>query len=323
MLSRRGILQGAAAAGLAALASRPSELFGKAAQPSTAVNFAVPAGATDCHVHVYQDPQRFAYAPGRPYTPEVVTVDELRSLHRALHMDRVVVVQTTVYGTDNANTLDAIRQLGSRARGVAVIDENTPDSALDEMDRAGVRGIRINLETAGVTDPAAGRKRFQEAVERIRGRKWHIQIYARLSVIDGIREQVAAAPMPVVFDHFGGTQAALGVDQPGFASLLGLVRTGKAYVKISAAYRSSAKVPDYPDVTPIAKALVAANPRQIIWGSDWPHPATPVPGHKNTEITPLSQIDDGRILNLLPVWVPDPAVRKTILVENPGRLYGF
>jgi len=104
---------------------------------------------------------------------------------------------------------------------------------------------------------------------------------------------------------------------------LGLVRTGKAYVKISAAYRSSAKVPDYPDVTPIAKALVAANPRQIIWGSDWPHPATPVPGHKNTEITPLSQIDDGRILNLLPVWVPDPAVRKTILVENPGRLYGF
>ena len=238
-------------------------------------------------------------------------------------MSRVIVVQTTVYATDNAGVLDAMKKLGARARGVAVIDEKTPDSALDEMDRAGIRGIRLNLETAGQTDPEIGRKRFQNAVERIKGRKWHIQIYARLSVIEGIKDQVAAAPMPVVFDHFAGTQAAPGIEQPGFNSLVSLLRSGKAYVKISAPYRSSTLAPDYPDVAPIAKAMVAANPQRILWGSDWPHPGIPVPGRDNSEITPFFQIDDGRILNLLPAWVPDAAVRKTILVENPAKLYGF
>jgi predicted TIM-barrel fold metal-dependent hydrolase len=286
------------------------------------VNFAVPEGACDCHVHTF-DPRNFPYSPSRPYTPEPVSVDELQSLHKSLHMSRVIVVQTTVYGADNAGALDAMKKLGSRARGVAVIDEKTPDSALDEMDRAGMRGIRLNLETSGQTDPAVGRQRFQAAVERIKNRKWHIQIYARLSVIEGIKDQVAAAPMPVVFDHFGGMQAALGADQPGFASLMTLVRTGKAYLKISAPYRSSTNAPDYPDVAPLARALVASNAERILWGSDWPHPGIPVPGRSDAEITPFFQIDDGRILNFLPKWVPDAGVRKTILVENPAKLYGF
>jgi predicted TIM-barrel fold metal-dependent hydrolase len=183
--------------------------------------------------------------------------------------------------------------------------------------------MRLNLETAGQTDPEIGRRRFQAAVERIKNRKWHIQIYARLSVIEGIKDQVAAAPMPVVFDHFGGMQAALGPDQPGFPSLMTLLRTGKAYVKISAPYRSSTLAPDYPDVAPLARALVASNPQRILWGSDWPHPGIPVPGRSNAEITPFFQIDDGRVLNLLPTWVPDAATRKTILVDNPAKLYGF
>jgi predicted TIM-barrel fold metal-dependent hydrolase len=322
MFTRREVMLGAVAAGTAALAGKPNVVQASASQPTTPVNFPVPDGACDCHVHTF-DPQHFPYSPSRPYTPEPVSVDELRSLHGALHMGRVVVVQTTVYGTDNSGALDAMKQLGSRARGVAVIDLKAPDSALDEMDRAGVRGIRLNLETVGETDPAAGRRRFQDAVERIKGRKWHIQIYARLSVIEGIKNDVASAPMPVVFDHFGGMQAALGHDQPGFSSLMTLIRTGKAYVKISAPYRSSTQVPDYPDVAPIARALVASNPERILWGSDWPHPGIPVPGRSNSEITPFFQIDDGRVLNLLPAWVPDAGTRKTILVENPARLYGF
>jgi len=322
MFTRREVLRGTIAAGAVALAWRPNVLLASASQPSTPVNFAVPEGACDCHVHTF-DPAHFPYSPARPYTPEPVSVDELRSLHKALHMTRVIVVQTTVYGTDNSGALDAMKQLGARARGVAVIDQKTPESALDEMDRAGIRGIRLNLETAGQTDPEIGRKRFREAVERIKNRKWHIQIYARLSVIEGIKDLVAAAPMPVVFDHFGGMQAALGGDQPGFASLMTLVRTGKAYVKISAPYRSSMEAPDYPDVAPLARALVSSNPERILWGSDWPHPGLPVPGRSNSEITPFFKIDDGRVLNFLPVWVPDAATRKTILVENPAKLYGF
>src|SRR5579863_6930332 len=213
MFTRREVLRGTVTAGAAALAWRPNLALASASQPSTAVNFAVPEGACDCHVHTF-DPQHFPFSPSRPYTPEPVSVEELRSLHRALRMSRVIVVQTTVYGTDNAGALDAMKKLGSRARGVAVIDEKTPNSALDEMDRAGMRGIRLNLETAGQTDPAVGRQGFQAAVERIKNRKWHIQIYARLSVIDGIKDLVAAAPMPVVFDHFGGMQAVIGADQP-------------------------------------------------------------------------------------------------------------
>src|SRR5579864_2547146 len=148
MFTRREVMLGAVTAGTAALAWKPGTLLAKASQPSTPVNFAVPEGACDCHVHTF-DPQHFPYSPTRPYTPEPVSIEELRSLQKALHMSRVVVVQTTVYGADNSGVLDAMKQLGSRARGVAVIDEKTPDSALDDMDRAGIRGIRLNLETAG------------------------------------------------------------------------------------------------------------------------------------------------------------------------------
>jgi predicted TIM-barrel fold metal-dependent hydrolase len=324
MLSRREVLIGAAAAGASALVRGRITVFASASQPSTPVNFEVPAGACDTHTHVFGDPQRFPFAAARAYTPETASVAEMRALHSALHTDRVVVVHPSVYGTDNSCTLDGMKQLGSIARGIAVIDEKTPESALDEMDRAGMRGIRVNLETTGQSDPAVARQRFQEAVDRIKRRgKWHIQVYTRLSVIEGIKEQVMAAPMPVVFDHFGGAQAALGVGQPGFDTLLNLVRTGKAYVKISAPYRSSTRPPDYADVAPLAKALIGANPQRILWGSDWPHPASPVAHRPVTEITPLWQVDDGRIFNQLPIWAPDAALRNTILVTNPAKLYGF
>jgi predicted TIM-barrel fold metal-dependent hydrolase len=324
MLSRRDVLTGAAAAVATALVRGEDPVFARASQPSTPVNFDVPAGACDCHTHVFGDPRRFPMAASRTYTPEQASVAEMRALHRALHTGRVVIVNPSIYGADNACTLDGIKQLGSIARGIAVIDEKTPDAALDEMDRAGIRGIRVNLETSGVSDPAVARRSFTAAVERMKRRsKWHIQVYTRLSVIEGIKDLVMAAPMPIVFDHFGGAQGALGVRQTGFDTLLNLVHTGKAYVKISAPYRSSTRAPDYPDVAPLAKALIAANPQRMLWGSDWPHPGPTVPGRKFSDLAPLQQIDDGRVMNLLPGWAPDATVRKTILVENPANLYGF
>ena len=143
-------------------------------------------------------------------------------------------------------------------------------------------------------------------------------------MITAIRDLVAASPVPVVFDHFGGAQAELGVGQPGFADLVALVKSGKAHVKISGAYRASKKGPDFADATPLAQALIAANADRIVWGTDWPHPdsVTP-PGKQISDVTPLFQIDDGLLLNQLPVWTPDAAVRKKILVDNPAKLYGF
>ena len=211
-----------------------------------------------------------------------------------------------------------------RSRAIAVIDDKTTDAQLDEMDRAGVRGIRINLETFGQTDPAAARQRFQSAVKRLGGRKWHIQVYTRLAVVEALQKDIAAAPLPVVIDHFGLAEAKLGTGQPGFGALVDLVRTGKAYVKISGAYRISSAGPDFADAAPLAKALIAANPQRIVWGTDWPHPTGgPLPGRSATDIAPLLQIDDGRLLNQLALWAPDAATRKTILVDNPERLYGF
>jgi predicted TIM-barrel fold metal-dependent hydrolase len=322
MLSRRQVLIGAGVSLAAALVRRAPPVLASASQPTAPVNFEVPAHVCDCHTHIFGDSSRFPFAASRIYTPEPASVDEMRALHRTLHTDRVVIVQPSVYGTDNSCTLDAIRQLGSSARGVAVIDDKTPQTALDEMDRAGIRGIRINLETVGQADPAVGRERFQAAVERIKGRNWHIEIYTRLSVIEGMRDQLMAASVPLVFDHFGGAQAALGSRQAGFEILLNLVRSGKAYVKVSAPYRSSTQGPNYPDVAELAKALIAANPQRVLWGTDWPHPAQVV-GRKATDITPLYRIDDGLVFNQLAVWARDPEQRKTILVENPAKLYGF
>jgi len=322
MLTRREALLGGAAF-LFELRRRGASVSAAASQPSTPVSFAVPRGACDCHTHVFGDPQQFPFVAGRVYTPEPASVDEMRRLHRALHIERVVIVQPSVYGTNNACTLDAIRQLGATARGVAVIDEATPDAALEDMHRGGIRGVRLNLATAGVTDPDVGRKRFNAMGSRMKGRPWHIQMNTELPMIEALRAEFAASTVPVVFDHFGGAQAARGTRQPGFEALVDLVRSGKAYVKISAPYRSSSG-PDYRDAAPLAAALIAANAQRILWGTDWPHPdSTPAAGRRATDIAPLLQIDDGRVLNQLAVWAPDPALRKTILVDNPARLYQF
>jgi predicted TIM-barrel fold metal-dependent hydrolase len=321
MLTRRGILLASIAAGV----TMPNRtVLAKAAQPSTPVNFDVPAGACDCHTHIHADPAKFPFFAGRVYTPELASPEEMSALHRALNIERVVIVTPSVYGPDNSATLFGMKARGPSARGVAVIDDKTPESDLDAMNQAGFRGIRLNLATGGISDPNVGRQRFQAAVDRMKARGWHIQLFTGLPMISAIKEMVATSPVPVVFDHFGGALAELGPEQPGFSDLLELVKSGKAYVKISGAYRASKLAPDYPDAALLARALIAANSDRIVWGTDWPHPnsVTP-PGNKPTDVTPLFQIDDGRLLNQLPVWAPDAAIRKKILVDNPARLYGF
>jgi predicted TIM-barrel fold metal-dependent hydrolase len=321
MFTRRDLLLASVAAGL----TIPNRgVRAAASQPSTPVNFDVPAHATDCHTHIHGDPAKFPFFAGRVYTPEPASPEEMTALHKALHIERVVIVTPSVYGPDNSATLFGIKARGPTARGVAVIDDKTPEADLDAMNAAGFRGIRLNLATGGTSDPNVGRQRVQAAIERIKARGWHVQMYTSLAMISAIKDMVAASPVPVVFDHFGGAVAELGPAQPGFADLLELVRSGHAYVKISGAYRSSKLAPDYPDVVPLAKALIAANAERIIWGSDWPHPnSTTLPGKTIADVTPLFQIDDGRLFNQLPVWAPEAAIRQNILVDNPARLYGF
>ncbi|HLX15145.1 MAG TPA: amidohydrolase family protein [Bradyrhizobium sp.] len=321
MLNRRHLLLASIATGIA-LPNRAA--LAKPSQPATPVNFDVPAGACDCHTHIHGDPAKFPFFAGRVYTPEPASPEEMAALHKALHIERVVIVTPSVYGTDNSATLFGIKFRGNTARGVAVIDDKTPESDLDAMAQAGIRGIRINLATSGVSDPSVGRTRLQGAIERVKARGWHVQIYTNLPLVTSIKDLVASSPVPVVFDHFGGADSALGLEQPGWSDLVALVKSGKAYVKISGAYRLSKQAPDYPDAVPFARSLIGANADRIVWGTDWPHPnsVTP-PDKKPTDVTPLFQIDDGRLLNQLAVWEPNAGVRKKILVDNPAKLYGF
>ena len=318
MLSRRDTLRAIGAAGIA-LVAMPARA--QAPQPKTAPGFAVPPGACDCHVHVIGDPARYPMSAARVYTPPQASVDALLALQSALHLDRVVVVQPSIYGADNRCMIDAVRQLGARARGIAVIDDDITDRDLDDMQRVGVRGVRLNLETTGQTDLPAARVQFWAAGARISGRNWHIQCYTRLSMIEALKDDFGALPVPVVFDHFGGAHAEGG--QPGFSTLLNLVRTGTVYVKLSAVYRVSQQ-PGFADVAPLARALIEAGPERMLWGSDWPHTNSKrASGQGVEEISPFFPIDDGAMLNLLAEWAPDPVLRRQILVDNPARLYGF
>jgi predicted TIM-barrel fold metal-dependent hydrolase len=314
MQSRRELLAGAGIAAIAAFAGPVRDAFGSAAQPKTPVDFDVPANACDCHVHIIGDGRRFPYAASRVYTPETASVAELRTLHRTLHIDRVVVVQSTVYGADNACTLDAIKQIGPSARGIAVLSDATSSADLDEMHRGGIRGVRIHFEALKTFDAELVRKSFRAAAERIRGRKWHLEVVAAdWREVEALREEVAASEAPVSFDL--GVLTLSAVDPQGFKTLQGMLQGGKTYVNIAGPYNDL-------NYAPIAKPLIAANPERITWGSNWPHVAR-LPGRTVTEITPLAQVDDGRDLNRLPTWTANAAELKLILVENPARLYGF
>ncbi len=323
MLSRRKVIVSGLLAGATGM-FRHGGAHAAAAQPRTKVSFAVPPGATDCATHIYNDPKRHPFWEGRTYTPEPATVPELKQVMRALGADRVVVVQASTYGTDNSCVIDSIRELGPGARGVAVIDDKTTEASLDDMHRGGIRGIRLSLGNQGATDPAAAKQRLKTASDRMKNRKgWSALISGSPATWEALRVELEAFAVPIVIDHFGEPQVAGGVGQPGFAAVLSLVKSGKAYVKLSNA-DTLTRQPDMADVTPYAKALIAANPQRVVWGTAWPHPsAGGVPGRKPTDLALHRQTDDGQVMNMLPVWAPDAALRKMILVDNAGRLYGF
>ena len=304
--------------------SAPVNVLGVA---QTAPAFDVPSDACDCHVHVFGPTERFPFSPERRYTPGPAAVEDLLALQRALRLDRVVIVHPSPYGADNSCTVDALRRLGPRARGVAVIDAATTDAALEEMHRAGMRGVRVNLVTMGESNPAVARDRLAWAASRVAPYGWHVQIYANLPVIAALHDAIPALPTPLVVDHFGRAQAAHGIRQPGFEALLSLVRRGKVHVKLSAPYRISEQA-DYADAAALARALIDANPERMVWGSDWPHPGArpgtrPDVPRDPRAIEPFRAEDNGRALDRLREWVDDAARLKAILVDNPARLYGF
>ena len=280
--------------------------------------FEVPRNACDCHIHIFGPVEEFPYSSKRLYTPGDASIDDLKALHRALHIDRVVIVHPSPYGTDNACTVNAVRKRS--ARGVAVIEDSTSARELADMHAASIRGVRVNLESYGESDPGVAGRQLRNAAERVVPLGWHVQTYTNLAILAALHDTILALPTTLVVDHFGRPQAARGTGQPGFDALLALLRSGRVYVKISAAYRISQQ-PDYADVAPIARAMIDANPDRIVWGTDWPHPGAAK--RDPAVIEPFRPEDDGAALNRLAGWTKNRTELQKILVDNPARLYQF
>jgi predicted TIM-barrel fold metal-dependent hydrolase len=321
MTDRRHFILQATAACLAGAS------FGFASAATTAdrrsaMSFPIPPRACDCHVHIIGPQSRYPMLPDRDYTPPEASVAALRAHLAQLGLSRVVLIQPSFYGADNACLVDALQVLGDMARGTAVIDPSAPDETLQALAANRVKGVRVNLESIGQQDPATARGVLNTLARRIGPLGWHIEIYAASQVIAALVEEIGALDVPVVLDHFAMIQTSKGMAQPDLPPIVDLLRSGHAYVKLSAPYRISQGTPNYDDVRPLVRHLVEANPARIVWASDWPH-TEHEPGEKSTAISPFRHIDDARVLNQLAHWVPEPELRQRILVTNPTTLYGF
>ena len=244
---------------------------------------------------------------GRAYTPPEALVPAYLELAETVGIQRMVVVQASIYGTDNAVTLDAVRQFGpERARGVAVIDGSFDNAALQALHDLGIRGVRFNMVSGNGTPE----DQLEALARRVAPLGWHIQIYAEGEKMLEIGPTLARLPVEVVIDHCGGVKAALGIEHPQFRALLRLMESGRAWMKV-ASYRASSAGAPWSDVVANVKALVASAPDRCVWGTDWPHP----------QMNPAPEV--GLLLDQFFEWVPDAAVRQKVLVDNPARLYGF
>jgi predicted TIM-barrel fold metal-dependent hydrolase len=275
---------------------------------------APPSGAFDCHTHVFGPFDRFPLAADRAYTPGPAGVAQLRAQLDALGIEHVVLVQPSSYGSDNSCLVDALARLGSRARGVAVIDPAATDAELGDLHRAGVRGIRVNLHSRGggrsISDllPAVG--------ERVASLGWHVQVFADAETLLEAAATIAGMPVPVVIDHLGlvpGSGRAL----DGMCELL---EEAHVWIKLSAPERAMDS-PDGPEAAAVARALLAAAPDRTVWASDWPH----TDGRDRRDplaVEPFREVDDRAALDRLWRWCADEQAWQDVLADNPGRLYG-
>ncbi|MDB5416011.1 MAG: hypothetical protein JWR10_4346 [Rubritepida sp.] len=264
-----------------------------------------PVGSCDSHFHIFGPYDRFPMSPSRPYTPPPALIPHYLDMAITLGLTRRVVVQASVYGTDNAVTMDAVAQFGREtARAVVVIDDNAPAMELRELADQGAVGVRFNAVSGNGTPV----EQLESLARRVADLDWHIQLYMKADAVRELAPRLAALPVPLVLDHMGGVNAAHGPDGAELSAVLGLLEGGRAHVKICG-YRSSA--PPYADLAPVARRFVEVAGDRCVWGTDWPH----------TQFeTPAAMLDDGLLLDWLFDWVPDDAARRRILVDNPQKL---
>jgi len=269
----------------------------------------VPENACDCHHHIY-DPLHFPYPDPDVTDPPPAAFDTYQQLQKRLGLTRNVIVTPSVYGTDNACTLDALQRMGRNARAVVVIDPSISDEELIKMDEMGACGIRFFIPPGGTGDPDLIRK----LAGRIAPLGWHICFWMSAEMTVMMEEFLRDLPCPIVFDHRGHLPAFEGIHHKAFRIITDFMKEKKAYVKLSALYHDSIKE-DYSDTKEVGRAYIKAAPGQVLWGTDWPHPSE----HTSERGMP----NDADLLDALYEQAGDPETMNKILVDNPARLYHF
>lgn len=271
--------------------------------------FALPRGACDTHVHVFGPAARFPFSPQRSYTPEDCTLEDLDALHATLGIDRAVIVHGGAHGTDNSVTLDALDRAPERLRGVAVIPSGLPRATLEDIHRRGMRGCRMSSVVSG----GASFDHLERLSAETRDLGWHLVLhFNRASELVDVAPRLEAMESPFILDHMARIGGREGVESLPFKVLMCLLETDRCYVKLASLYRLSAEPYPHADMLPMIERVVEARPDRVIWGSNWPHPICPVP-----------MPNDGDLVDLIPLWLPDAQARHLALVETPARLYGF
>ena len=279
---------------------------------------ALPDAACDCHVHLIGPQSHYPMAPQREYTPGPASLDDLRAHLTRLGLQRAVLVQPSVYGTDNRCLLEGLSLLDGAGRGVAVPPTDASVAMLRELHARGVRGVRINLQSSGDNDPGTARSLLSKWSARVADLGWHVQLYVAPQLVDALADDLATQPTPVVLDHF-----AMVSSPPDDASAPGLVlpdllRTGRVHIKLSAPYRLA-----LPRVAASwAARLLEAAPAAVVWGSDWPHTGRAA-GKSAYDISPYRAVTQRDLADGLSAWLPTPMVMRRVLVDNPARLYDF
>ena len=295
-------------------------LRGNAANTDEETMTDTPAFACDCHLHVFGDPARYPPAAQRAYTPVAATLDQWRAMAAPLGLQRLVLVQPSAYGTDNTCMLDALRAAGGIARAVAVIDAATQEADLDAMAALGVVGVRLNLITGVSPDPAAIPALLRATASRIARLGWHLQLLAQGALIEAVADIIPTLGVPVVFDHMASLHAALGPDQPGLHAVLRLLGEGKCWMKVSGADHVASRRDAPGEALPIMRALIAANPDRVVWGTDWPH-IGPLTNAGGGQLVTYLALDHAALLATLRQAAGAAFAR--VLADNPARLYGW
>lgn len=276
---------------------------------------ALPQGACDTHCHVFGPAARFPYAAPRSYTPDDAPLEAYLALLDRLGFDRGVLVQPSAYGRDNRAMIDALTREPQRLRGVAVGGEELTPAILRQWHGCGVRALRVNefrRNGKPYYENGVRLKDVKHLLATMADLGWHLQLWIDTRDLPDLAPELAHVPVPVVVDHMGRMEYHHGVDHPGFQALVRGVGEGRLWSKLSGTYRLGATPPNYVEARPFHDALVRANPDNLVWGTDWPHPR------------PEGTVPDAaHLVQVFLDWTMKTSDRRAILADNPARLYDF